>query len=379
MTDPQLRKLKLTFTWMETNPLLLETDGAGAPFAFLGRDYHYEPYFEKVGKLGKSDAGLMHPWPTPEGQRFWTYYLEETPGLVKPNGAWRALVPLRIAPPISVSAPFLGSPARVEGFFYPHAFASMMTFDVRAPGQSTLTLDECVTIAQKIFSEEKLTLQVGGATEKLYLKQVKDRLREQLRTMCFGNGAAPGKVTGSPFSVATFLSTKDAVIKEPVADGGDIHRALQALVDWSPTWKDDELSPLADRVMPRRKAAPKSDVVFAGPRGRAVWMPKYAGDPPPKRPKLSCYHRNQALAAMQVDALGALITTADARLAQWDDAGAALQECTRYAAGLLARLYLRTTSTYQSASCRRQIEDAKLLDALGRVREQIKMPAIAMA
>ncbi|MDQ3697062.1 MAG: hypothetical protein M3373_03415 [Gemmatimonadota bacterium] len=380
MTEPLVHAMRITLTWMESDFALLQEEASSAPFAFLGRDYYYEARFEELRQQGKGEQGLLLPWDRPEGQRFWTFYLDgTTPGSVKANTAWRALVPVRVKPPLIVRADWLLGKADVEGFFYPHATASVITFTIRAPKGAPLTLEKSIELAQDIRGNRKLTLVAEDTAEELVVDAVKDRVRDYLRRMRLGVGAAPGKVTTTPFSVVTFLSLENAAPTKALEAGNPVHRALQALVEWSSTWQVDELQPLAEHGLPRRKAAPSGDVVFAGPRGRVVWLPKFAGDPPPKRPKLACYHRNLVLAAMQVDALGALVTAADERLAQWDNLPAPLRECSRNAAGLLTRLYLAKTSIYQSASCRRQIDDAHLVDALKRVRARNNLPEIVFA
>lgn len=376
MTAPAVRAMRLSFTWLESNLSFLQDKESTAPFSFLGRDYSYEERFERIRTAGKSEEGLLLPWPKPAGQHFWTYYLGGVePGLVKANDAWHALVPVRLNPPLSVSANWLPGKVTVEGFFFPHAIATVLTFDVRAPTKGQLRLDECVKIAHDIRQDRKLRLLDPPAGDvELVLDAIKDRVRAKLRATALGNSAVSENVTTKPFSVTTFLSITGTAPHQLVLQGSDQHRAFQALVEWSSSWHDDDLSPFDERVVPRRKVSPKSDVVFAGPRGRVVWMPKLASDPPPSRPKLSCYHRNQVLAAMQIDALIALIDATDAQLTQWNNLGAAHRECARLAAGALTRLWLAKPSTYQSRSCRRQLADADVLDSLQRVRAKAGLP-----
>jgi hypothetical protein len=380
MTAPDVRAMRLSFIWLESQLSFLQEAESTAPFSFLGRDYTYEPKFENIRSMGKSSENLLLPWPKPAGQHFWTHYFDGAePGLVKARDAWRALVPVRLNPPLSVAADWFRGKVTVEGFFFPHAIATLLTFDVRAPKIGQLTLDQCVEIAHDIRQNKKLRLIDPPAAEStMILDALKDRIREKLRHTALGDSQPFGNAAGRPFTVTTFLSINSEMRNAPLEDGGDEHRAFQALVEWSPTWRDDELAPLDTYLVRRRKASPKSDVVFAAPRGRVIWMPKFAIGTPPNRPKLSCYHRNQILAAMQIDALIGLIKATDAQIEQWQSLPRPQRECAQLAAGALTRLWIGKPTTYQSRSLQRQLADAEMFEPLTRVRAAAGLGAFSL-
>src|SRR2546423_5593201 len=100
-----IQEVAFSAIWAETNfHLMVDPLSSDAPFRRLGRKWEYEPVFEKIKSTGKAVSGLALPWNSPTGQMFWTRYLEKAPGEVTGAQAWKALVPLRRSPAVSLKA-----------------------------------------------------------------------------------------------------------------------------------------------------------------------------------------------------------------------------------------------------------------------------------
>jgi hypothetical protein len=269
MSSPIIRHTRLTFIWTETNLELLHPSVPDVPFAFLGRAAGYIPRFTSLQNGDQDPDGLTLPWPKPSGQRFWTYYLSRRPGEVRGAKAWEALVPFRRKLDVSLSAEWLPGRSVVEGYFYPHGYALSLTFMV---GPTDLSLDGVVELARDLRRRRKLTVAWSpGHAEELVLDAFADAALERLRELALGVETEPGSVVSAPFSIVTFVQVDGANPTEAVAEGGEIHRALEALTSWD-TNPPAKLRPLTESVLSPRDMA---NVVYAKSRARAVWFPYF--------------------------------------------------------------------------------------------------------
>src|SRR4051812_13148899 len=326
MSTPIIRQSRITFIWMETNFALLQSPVPDIPFAFLGRK---EDYVSRFSSLQKGDAdpdGLTLPWPKPFGQRFWTFYLNVTPGKVRGGKAWESLVPFRRKLDISLSAEWLPGRSLVEGFLYPHGYALAVTFFV---GPTDLQLDGFVELARDIRRRRKLTVTWSPeSVEDLVLDAFADGALERLRKLVLGTEAEPGSVASAPFSIVTFVQMDGADPAGAVADGGEVHRALEALTSWDPNLPA-KLPPLNERIL---SASNPANLVYARARARAIWTPNSAGKP--GVPTLACYSRNLFYASLQLESLGRLVS----KSAQSTFLSDTHRDLARYAGGLLGRI-----------------------------------------
>jgi hypothetical protein len=178
-----------------------------------------------------------------------------------------------------------------------------------------------------------------------------------------------------PFTILTFLRGRGAG-EQPVAEGGDVHRALEGATRWSATWRKDQLPPLAANIVDSRRA-PAAHLIYGRRSGRAVWFPTSFdedGEVVKNSPAaLHCYDRNLMFATVQALALCGLAVSTGARLA----AKCALEptnvECAKLACGILGRLY-GGANTYRSGSVKSQID--RYVSEIDGLRKNFSMPAL---
>ena len=239
---PTILDFRLTFLWVET---ILDIVSGAADlaelFTFLRKSNRYGQVFEAV-LAGKSQTGLEAPWQKHKKQFFWKYYLAGAAlDLVSGTQAWQHLVPLRIKPPFAVKDWKHGH-VMIEGFYYPHGLALAATFTV----VSSLTLDQTVELAYAIkdgeerFLVERDRLQASSTLESLAddaFKWMRDSL---------GKGVKPGK-RRDVFSIFTVVKAVPMIPFEP---SGQVHRAFQAVTEWSAAPETASLRPILEVQVP---------------------------------------------------------------------------------------------------------------------------------
>jgi hypothetical protein len=170
----------------------------------------------------------------------------------------------------------------------------------------------------------------------------------------------------SAFSVVTIMQIEGDKLVEAVADGDTMHRVLQGLCRWSPTWQADKLVEVAKSRCQARRVEHDSHIVLRSERGRTVWFPDLAAQA--GQPTLGCYHRNLVAVAFQTEALGLLVGWLDSRLDAWGELPGVVQTWGRRAGGCLQRLYSGVRKTYRTGSCRAHVDDSGWVEALNRLR-----------
>ncbi len=376
MAGIEIQDLRLSFIWVETIlDLLGDSPPANAPFAFLGDRYAYAQQFEQALHNGDGAGGLKPPWHDQGKQYFWTYYLEgRTPGSLNGTRAWKALVPFRAKVPAAVQAAWLSPPLYLEAFFYPHGLAFVLSARHRAP----LTLARAVDKAFEVRRSGRFTVSWdgGGNPDILSLDVLADQALDALRQMAFGPDAAAGARPATPFTIVTVVNGTGVDPDAPTPDGGEVHRVLEAMTEWRPTYRNDVLPPLADARL-RTRTAPPSHVLYGRTRGRAVWFPALfvpeAGD----LHSLTCYHRNLASVSLQVESLGALLSEIARKIRSAAPLSEGQRECARRAAHILGALYAGNSTTYRSWSPRAHIEQNNLVADVNKVRDYFNMAALA--
>jgi hypothetical protein len=366
MSTPVVHQVRLAFIWFETTLELLRDPVKAAPFAFLGSDATFVPRFRNLQQAQPDPDALTLPWPKPSGQRFWTFYLKGTPpGKVNAGSAWGALVPFRLKLDTSVSAAWLPGRVVAEGYFYPHGHALVVTFEVSL---DSTALAATVELARDLRSRRKLMVTWSQTrSEELILDAFAESALALLRERALGKGAAPGAVAAAPFSVVTFVKIDGVDPMVALPEGGEIHRALEAVTGWHGGPLAD-LPPLPDSVI-----NPKAthDVVYAKRRARAIWFPYFATTP--GLSKLGCYGRNLMFASLQVESAARLVV----QTLEQGFLSDTHRDLARYAGGLLGRVYGRDATTYNSASCRLQLEQNDWLDPIDEMRQRhLGMPIL---
>jgi len=363
---PTILDFRLTFLWVET--ILDMISGAtdlAEPFTFLNKSNRYRKVFEEV-LAGKSKTSPEAPWQKRKKQFFWKYYLAG-PALDSVSGrqAWEHLVPLRTKLPFAVKDWEHGR-VTIEGFYYPHGLALAVTLRV----VSALTLDQTVKLAYAIRDgDEKFSIQQDRLQTVKTLESLADDALTWMRDS-LGKGVKPG-TRRDVFSIFTVVKAVPMILFEP---GGEVHRAFQAVTEWSSAPETASLRPILEVQVPVKGSDAPGTMLLAHRRGRAVWFPGLFSKNKPKKPSLSCYHRNLVFACMQVDSLGGLVRgmlrlLEDTPLAK---VNSTLKTCALNTIDRLDELYMGDRDrTYRSASVAKQIYQNELKE-LNRLRRLMR-------
>jgi hypothetical protein len=261
----------------------------------------------------------------------------------------------------------------LEGYFYPHGIVLVVTTSYR----SILKPQEAVEKAFEVRRTGKFKVAWEGQeiSESLSLDELASLVLTNLHSVAFGSGVAPEERSVTPFTVFTVIRGKGVDPSVSPLEGGQVHRMLEAVTTWRPTWQYDALPDLSEASL-RTRAAPPSHVLYGRKRGRAVWFPALFIQEPGEIHSLSCYHRNLVLVSLQVESLSGLISATAKQIGEGIALSACHRECARRAAGILGRLY-GGVATYKSWSPRVHIEQNDLVKPLNDVRDYFNMSALS--
>ena len=263
----------------------------------------------------------------------------------------------------------LSDEVRAEAFFFPHCLAFAATYTLC----DKMTLDESVRRLMEIRHDKVFTLTgLSNRPQQLTLNQLADTVLDTLRTTAFGPGSDPGTMSLVPISVVTFINVEGVDPATPTIENGEVHKALEALTQWSKTYSLNPLTPFDKSRKPTPKS-PSSHVLYATKRGCAVWFPALFTIKDGKTRTLSCYHRNLVLALLQAESLGLFVSDTAKRLAEREPVLGVYRNCAQYAAGLLGDMYRGhdeegRKSTYRSQCLPTLIENSQLKAPLNAVR-----------
>ena len=377
MAAPTVSDVRLSLIWTQTHTQQLGNPQPVGGMNWLGRRVAYAARFSSVAALTAPLDGLSAPWPRPSGQLFWTRYLGGTQlGDMPGDTAWMNLVPFRTSAHVTLKAPWLLGRVVVEGFYYPHGSALVVT----ALSSNTGGLAEAVEFAFQVRRHGAFGLTWrGGAGESMTvtLPEVANVCLERLAAEAVGAQAPILNRTPEPFTVLTVVKGQGADSTMAVPQDGEIHRALEAMCSWSPGWKTQTLTPLALATIKARAANAAGDIVYGRPRGRAVWFPRLFQDASPGGHALGCYHRNLTLLTMQVESLSALVQATAVAVRGPARLPVAHIDCATFAGDLLGRLYSAATDVYRSWSPRAQIDQNAMVTPINAVRDAFGMPPVA--
>lgn len=381
MDNLRVRDFRLSLIWTETQLRLLD-DGRehAVPLSFLGDRDSYEARFDSMLAGAPDPMGLRPPWHQIDGGFFWFYYLGETQGKgakageIKGRQAWRSLVPFRSRIWVDVEEAWRPDRVFAEAFLYPHGMAVAFSAELRGD----LPIFDAVKKAYGLRREAKVEFQWGEAKsgEPMKLDAFGREALSALRQAILGPGGIAG-AQASPFSVATIVNATGldpAALATPIEEEGEVHRALQALSTWSPSWEKDTLTPLAEAGLPLRSTAPRGHFLFGSRRGRAVWFPGLYAAPETSPRSLGCYHRNLLLASAQVESLAGLALEIDRARQSGTILVGGPRECAKRAVGHLGRLYGR--ESYGSWSPRFQIDQNGYREPINRLRDYFQQPEL---
>lgn len=357
----QVEVLKVSTLFFEAFPgLLADAPQAGAPMAFMGRASDYAREVERA-RQGQSRWTL--PWPVDRTSvnHFWHYYMDKRlPSQMTGETAWSYLVPLRrtVVEPLFEPPPIPACHWQAEAFSYPHGVGLVVTVTVDQELALSAMVGRAID-AQRALRFQVLHTDASDADG----RSVGDVLREAM----LGEGAAAG-LRSEAFSVATVIRGSGVTATRKVREKGAVHRALEALCSWDPSWNAVPPHPQAEAALSIRNAPP-GHVLYARKRGRAVWFPASFAASRRRKNTLGCYHRNLVLLSLQVEGLLQLMRLSADHLRRGELMPARLAGVSRQGAGILGRLYGGAPGTYRSASVPRQVDDSGYRPSVDRVRE----------
>lgn len=363
-----LSDIRITFLWGESNVGLLNDPQPPAPFAFLGRRDTFGDRFGSVGTYdGEDPDKLIPPWPQAPGKSFWSMYLSVDPHRLSRWDAWKQLVPFRTR---WRASEIVGFPEhlRAEGFLYPNGIAVLVTVRLRPANGATWTLEQAVEAAHELRFGDRIGIRTADGSDTMRLDRLADAQTKEHWRRVYGPTSTPSSIT-TPYSVATFVTINGADSALALPDHGEVHRTLEAITRWPLDWSKAPLPDLGTVAIEDPHFLP-GDIHYSGSRGRAVWLPGMAADQLRHR-KLTCYHRNQAMAALQVLMLGEAVRTGAARLRQGLPLPLAQEYCTKRATGILSRLYGGSVDTYRSLACAHQMRQQGLVDDVNYLRHEL--------
>jgi len=263
-----------------------------------------------------------------------------------------------------------------EAFVYPHGIAFALTVTYQG---AAVTLSESVEIGMQVVREGVFEIRQrgprAGAKEELKVSQLARDVLSRVRADAFGKDAKPGPGM-NPFTIFTVVRGNGADADRRARSKGEVHRALEAVTNWRPTWRADVLQQL-DKSIVEIRSAPPSHLLYAGKRGRAVWFPALFTMQGSTIHSLSCYHRNLLLASLQADSLCGLLRQTAMKLRDGQSLSPSLSDSARYASGIIGRLYGGHTSTYRSRSLPLQISQAGFVQDINEVRQYYNMTPLS--
>lgn len=325
---------------------------------------------------------LAMPWPYSPGQHFWDRYLSDrTARDADGRLCFQKLVPLRL-PKLAERIEVLSdiAPAKtvrvgLEGFYYPHGLAVLVTmtvageFDTAAAGNMALRL--------RYDPAFLVTCQPDQPQPPCTLGQLATAALDRLRELGFGPSIAGRR--SDLFSVTTILRGRDVDPNQPIAVDGPVHRLLNGLTGWVRDWQTRPAPPLVPRktqLETLSTTACQGNVLFAAPQGRAVWFSNQFLPAAPGTHRLGCYHRNLTIGSMQIESL-LMLAAADDAFRQMPMLPNSLRKLAELAADLLEAIHQGDKGRiYRSDSFRAHIEQSPQFGRLNALRVHLGRPAI---
>ena len=300
---------------------------------------------------------------------FWFYYLKKKlASSAKPNEAWHGLLPFRTAEETLVATAGLDGTASASAYLYPWGIGLVLEIEAKGAWELNDAVD-FVLGARRTGKYQRKT----DATPRS-LGNMMGALIEDVRKTVYGPDIPAGQ-TSEVFSIVTVVDAEQGDLAQPIPEKQALHRALDALTTWSPTWKANTLNDLSASLI-ETKRAPAAHALYGGKRGRVVWFPALFGS---ASASLGNYHMNLTMATLQVESLCQLAIHASGQFEAGTNLGACsvtYGDCVRLAAGALGRLY-GGTDTYRTNSVHVQI-GRSYLEPVNRIRAAVEMTPLAV-
>lgn len=370
--------LRLSFVWTSGTDLLLDDPVPAIPFAFLTSEAGYASRLEELRAAGDPDG--LFPWPRHAAKHFWSMYLGGPTAAVSPWTAWKHFVPLRVPLRRPAAVPGLPAQLSLEGFCYPFGVAVVAGVNLYGGGAAGWDPAAAAELAHRCrYDGVYRAARDGGAVQALTLDALAAEALGSIGRAAFGDAFAPAP--GAPYGVATFARIAGEPAEAEVTPGGAIHRMLDAVTRWRRGWKDAALPPLEEASIDTAGGTP-GNLHYSRDRGRAAWYPARAMDTERGARQLRCYHRNQTLAALQVESVGGFAARTARRLREGRSLSVRHGALARHAAGLLGRVYGRADpspsarNTYHSYGSRDHMVRRGFAAEVNELRGLFQMPPL---
>ncbi len=343
------------------------------PFGFFARR---TAYTKKFLELSSGTSPLTYPWEkkTAETNWFWKYYLSNVDPLhtdpsTLSGDCLNNLIPFRKSLKLDVTMPWStdSNPAKgisFEGFFYRHGVSLVCTLRLRDCQNIEEAVDRALDARyQSIFSLRSQNGEVRPYSLRALSDQCLDALCQEAINCTDG-------YTDQLFSVAAVASGDKEYEGRVVQQADEIHKALEALASWDPSWKTMTLPDLTQNVISIKKQQP-GDVLYGHENSRVLWSPRLFVPVAEGRKNyaLRWYYRNLVMASMHARSLSAFLVNTHKQSA----INGRLKGHAKIARDILLKLQNPVgKSTYRTRSLKVQIEnDCDLQTALKELNPQL--------
>ena len=343
----------VSVSWVRTRVLPAQIVGTGANTALA----HQPGYLARFPAAGEH-AVWRRPWIDDDSfSYFWSRSFGPNYRRVAADKAWKRQVPLREATPPVLTTSQTGVTLATDRFAYPSGVGVVVRADVIGP----LDTASLLTIVAALANSNVVS--VAGATRPKAMAAVLGDLLDGAERALHESGDPNAVEITKPITIATVTATTDWPTA-PVAPADGTHRLLEGLCRLSAAPLTGTVGTLADGLLAEARSHPGTSRYALG-RATAALSPNQSGSPDGAH-RLSCYHLNQTLAALQV---GVLLDTA-----RWASTlpviglSQSVKDSLAPVVNILGLLYGKVPDMYASAFVRRQISDSGLVPAIGNLR-----------
>jgi hypothetical protein len=303
----QATQARLTLLYAESDPGRL-----GRQSARLARYADYKGTLNSL--LADGDASPFDlPWDK-GWSNYWAWLLGSDYADSTVDALVKRVVPLRVKPSVDITVPDLPGPGlkvtaiRAEGFMYPHAAITAVTFELGGEATIPETADGITALAEA-------PVMVQGVETRL--SQMAERVARHVRESC-GFGVATAVSKSSRFRLFSVINGTGGT-EAPAANAPE-WAALQGISSLRRDWATIP-PPSPGNILKLSFGTPKlahfnKDAVSYILASNFATSPGKSNRSP--RPSNSCYHRNQVLLAAHLFALIPLVRWARPHLVTHD-------------------------------------------------------------
>jgi len=256
----------------------------------------------------------------------------------------------------------------MEGYFYRHGVATMVTLRIRNCASLNKTLEKA--LLSRHAGTYKVTWNDGTQSSFSLSKLVKHYL-DVLCTQALGGEQGMGRdFSGNPFSVAAVIQGSKEYETVPVKQGNDIHKALESLVTWNKNWSKTNPPQLEEKALPIKNDK-GNHILYGDRQGRAVWFPLLFAPPSHgHKHAIGWYFRNLMLASMQTASLGAFLKYTTDQFQNGKTISGSQKHWASKAINALERLS-QGQNTYRTWSTHAQIEQNSFRETIDYLKSKL--------